>query len=160
MIIKTSPLFVMMVQNVLRSWWCTAAKLIERREFFANIFCHKMVESKIRRITKSDWTVATAKELVNLFTYEKVKLDSAHEFLFLMDACEQMPFPVEIVYPRPQSWQTARFWIKNPCLNFTKLRPAITLSGGLPTELRLLELHDAKLRLCFPIHSTVCSSTT
>lgn len=75
----------------------TAELLSERCEFFANVFRHKMVESKSRRLTKPDWTVATAKGFVELVTQEKVKSDNALDFLNLIDACEQMLCPVEII---------------------------------------------------------------
>jgi hypothetical protein len=74
-----------------------AAKLIERCDFFANVFRHDMLESKARRITKPDWTVRTAQGFVELVTKEKAKSDSAIECLDLIDACEQMLFPVEIL---------------------------------------------------------------
>jgi hypothetical protein len=75
----------------------TAELLSERCEFFANVFRHEMVESKSRRLTKPDWTVATAKGFVELVTQEKVQSDNALDFLNLIDACEQMLCPVEII---------------------------------------------------------------
>jgi hypothetical protein len=63
--------------------------------FFKNVFRHGTLESEGRRIDKPDWTGVTAKGFVNLVTNGRYKCRNGHDYLCMIEACEQMLYPVK-----------------------------------------------------------------